>query len=498
MLDRRAHARATLVACLFLAQTAAGMAAERPDAPLDGDGRPRAAVCFAPGTPWTVVEAYGRRFASGPAVSIDLPGGTVPSYQLGSSAWTRTATDPGPLGQGDPLTLTWSVVPDGTSVDGFAGEARASSNLRATLDRIYGSSAVWLPIFERIFARWGELSGITYVHEPSDDGAAMTNSSMPGGQLGVRGDLRISGHRIDGTNGILAYNFYPNAGGDMVIDTADGNFNDTGGDSLILRNVLAHEHGHGLGIAHVCPVNETKLMEPFLSLRFDGPQHDDILAANRLYGDDRERNDTSATATSIGPIAVGQSLSERTRSIDDDADQDFYAVTVGPAQALSVRVQPLGFTYQSGPQTSQCSSGSSFNSLTVHNLGVEVRDRNGTTVLATATAQPAGQPESLANVTLGGAGTYYVRVFGASTNNAQLYDLTVDSTGSALLPTIYESADATLIVDPANAVGSAAAGPYGLTPKGTADLLFYQVDDGTGNPALLRMVRSGSELTLYF
>ena len=70
---------------------------------------------------------------------------------------------------------------------------------------------------------------------------------------------------ITGNFGILAYNFFPNSG-DMVIDVPDSFYNNTSNNSLGLRNTLAHEHGHGLGLSHVCPVNQTKLMEPFISL----------------------------------------------------------------------------------------------------------------------------------------------------------------------------------------------------------------------------------------
>ena len=35
-------------------------------------------------------------------------------------------------------------------------------------------------------------------------------------------------------------------------------------------NVLTHEHGHGLGIAHVCPINNTKLMEEHFNHRSFG------------------------------------------------------------------------------------------------------------------------------------------------------------------------------------------------------------------------------------
>ena len=77
----------------------------------------------------------------------------------------------------------------------------------------------------------------------------------------MRGDIRISGHYIDGNSNTLAYNYYPDTG-DMVIDTGDNYFNSTFSDSIRLFNVLQHEHGHGLALPHVCPMNETKLMEP--------------------------------------------------------------------------------------------------------------------------------------------------------------------------------------------------------------------------------------------
>jgi len=106
---------------------------------------------------------------------------------------------------------------------------------------------------------------------PNDDGNPISNvgSAYPG-SLGVRGDVRIGGHLIDGNSNILSYNYFPN-NGDMVIDTADNFYENLTGNSLGLRNVLAHEHGHGLGFEHVCLINQTKLMEPFISFAFDGP-----------------------------------------------------------------------------------------------------------------------------------------------------------------------------------------------------------------------------------
>jgi hypothetical protein len=370
------------------------------------------ALCFAPDTPDHVVQAAMARAAlAHEALSLAPPSPGL-KYQL-AGRWSFTATQGCCLSQGDPTILTWSIVPDGTPIPGYNGEPSAASTLRSFLDSIYGSQSVWLPIFQSVFDRWSEVAGVTYVYEPSDDGATLGGAS---GSLGVRGDVRIGGHPIDGNSGILAYNFYPNTG-DMVIDTPDSFYTNTGGGSIRLRNVLAHEHGHGLGFAHVCPVNRTKLMEPYLTTSFDGPQLDDILAANRHYGDRLEHADTVGTAATVGtlPTVLGD------LSIDDNADVDLFRVTAAANLALAVEVRPVGWTYLQGPQ---CVAGTSFDALRIHDLSVTVLDQDGSTILAASDNGGLGDPETLAEVELpSGAGDYFVRVDGDSTDSAQMYEI---------------------------------------------------------------------------
>ena len=380
-------------------------------------------ACFAPGTDPALVERYHQRFSS--SLTSSLSGGGLKFTFNDGDRWTTTATNGGGLGQGDPTVLTWSIVPDGTSIFGYIGEPTSPSNLRACLNSSYGSQANWLPLFQQVFDRWASLNGVTYVYEPNDDGSPWTSTNIASGVLGVRGDVRISGHFIDGNSNVLAYNFFPNFG-DMVIDTGDNTYNNTANNSLILRNVLAHEHGHGLGLAHVCPVSQTKLMEPFLSTAFDGPQFDDILATHRGYGDTLEHNDTPGTASDLGSIAAGGSVMLDDRSIDDNSDPDLFRFTVGAGADASVTVTPLGSTYLSGPQNpnGSCSPGSNYNALDNQNLVLEILDTNGTTVLASANNTGAGGAESLTGIALPGAGSYFVDVSGAS-NEAQLYELSL-------------------------------------------------------------------------
>ncbi len=379
-------------------------------------------ACFAPGTPASVVEAHATRRSWQLLTSLREPSGDRHQFADGNR-WTRTATDGSGLGQGDPTTLTWSVVPDGLSITGYGGEATSPSNLRAFLDSTYGSSAVWIPLLQGVFDRWSELTGLRYVYESSDDGATFPTGE---GVLGVRGDVRLAGHAIDGTSGVLAYNFYPNLG-DMVLDTADGVLQNTNNNSLVLRNVLSHEHGHGIGIPHVCPVNQTKLMEPYLTTAFDGPQHDDIVAANRGYGDRYEDSDTPGTATPIGSAPAAVVLDDL--SADDPGEPDYFRFTVGSNSSVTVSVAPIGNSYLSGAQSSggACSQGNLIDTSSLQDLSVEILDRDGTTVLAAADANGPGVGELLEGIGLdSGAGSYFALVRGSGQDDAQLYRLEID------------------------------------------------------------------------
>lgn len=387
-----------------------------PDCTAPTDLSDEVHVVFAPDTPPATVQAYE-----------DLAHRDgIDAFSFGDTdRWSRTATNSTTLTQGDATVIRWSVVPDGTPISGYNGEPAAPSNLRSWLAGIYGSNPnstlaadqPWFDEMQSVFDRWSAVSGVTYVYESADDGRAL--GSQYGGSINVRGDVRISGHYIDGPSNILAYNFYPTVG-DMVLDTGDTFFNNTGSNSIRLRNTMAHEAGHGLGLGHVTPVNGTKLMEPSISLAYDGPQADDILAVNRGYGDRLEKsggNNTAATATAL----TGNTFTVDTISIDDDSDVDWFRFTVGAGSSVSVTVTPTGSTYTSNSVT--------FNSLTQSNLAFSIYSGNGTTVLTTVNATAAGLAETLSNYNLSAAGTYYVRVSG-SANAAQMYRLSGTISGA--------------------------------------------------------------------
>lgn len=392
-------------------------------------------VCWHPDTDQEVIDDFYKKNGGMPGNSLIAADGQ--KYQL-AGRWSSTATNGGGLGQGDPTTLTWSFVPDGTGFSngcGVTGEDdNDPSNLIAFLDTQFGAGPggadltmrPWFTHFQKVFDRWEELTGNTYVYEDDDDGADFGGGSV-GGVLNVRGDVRIGGHRLDGNSGVLACNYFP-SNGDMIFDTDDNFYNS--GNTLGFENVISHEHGHGLGFAHSCPTNNTKLMEPYINTGFDGPQEDDILAGNRYYGDPNENNDSSGSAKALGAVSNGNPATETMVSIDDDSESDFYSFSVSGTDDVSVTVTPTGTTYLSGPQSGGC-MGTNFDAKSQSDLGVELIDTDGTTVLATADFAAIGFEEVICNQSLS-AGTYFVRVFGDA-NVVQMYDLRVE-VGTIICP----------------------------------------------------------------
>lgn len=399
---------------------------------------------FAPGTSPEYVE------------EVEEAMGHEPAEARVNNTWATTATNGGGNSIGDPVTVTWSLVPDGSLLDPDSDsnpnsenpQNRANSDLITRLGQIYGvttndsdyTDEAWFPHFQSVFDRWEAVSGINFVYEPNDDGQAHSYGAT--GQIGVRGDIRIGGTNIDGNSGVLAYNYYPNGGGDMVIDTADSFYENLQGNSLRLRNVVAHEVGHGIGFAHVL-TDVDKLMNPYINLGIDGPQFDDILAVNRAYGDNYEAssgvgdpsgNETTGDATDLGTFGDGDSLtigSDATTafitpnqtdfvSIDDDSDSDVFEFTVSDNSTVSITLTSVGPTYQEGPQSG--GSQEELNASEQSDLTLELIDSNGSTVLQTSNSAGLGGVESITGVDLSTAGTYFIRVTGTA-DATQFYTL---------------------------------------------------------------------------
>jgi hypothetical protein len=369
-----------------------------------------------------------------------------------SDRWFRTATEGFNSTRGNPRTLTYGVVPDGTTINGTSRsteDASDPSDLVAFLNSTVGDESVWSALIDDAYQRWGELSGLTMIRETNDDGVAMGQSGSRG-QLGVRADMRIGGRFIDGDgSGVLAYNYTPD-NGDQVIDTSNTSFyGRTSNNYRALRNVLMHEAGHGLGFSHFESNNSNGLMEPLINTSFDGPQHDDILAVQRNYGDALEKNggnDSVANATGLGvfsgadTLSIGTDADDNTAfvaasetdfvSIDGTSDTDVFSFSLLGTDVFefTLLLDPKGPTYNEGPQDG---AQSVFNTKALTDLELELLDSSGS-ILASANLTAAGDSETINTVLT--PGDYFARVSTASgaTDNVQLYRL--DVTADTLLP----------------------------------------------------------------
>ena len=141
------------------------------------------------------------------------------------AAWLSTAAQ-ATVPDGAPVQLSWSIAQDGTPIPAVQMvESSDPSDLISVFDMQYGAGTggndltqrPWFSLFDDSFQRISSLAGISFTFEPNDDGftgPAPIASNSPPGVTGIRGDIRIDGHLIDGpAGGPLAYNYYPVNGG---------------------------------------------------------------------------------------------------------------------------------------------------------------------------------------------------------------------------------------------------------------------------------------------
>ena len=356
-----------------------------------------------------------------------------------------TALGQGGVDDGTPITLTWSYVRDGTPIGQNCSGADISaqninSDLIAFLTAAFGSgpttandftTAPWHPVFVEAFAEWSTITGITFLYEPNDDNSLVVNTS---GSSGTRGDIRLAGLTIDGNSNTLACAYSPQSG-DVLIDTDDNfyanNVNPDGSVTNSFLNTIAHEIGHALTFNHVCPQDQTKLMEPNVTSSFRGTQFSELLGGNFIYGDPLENINNTATAEPLGSIGLTTNVSRDDLSIDNDAETDFFSFTAGATGTITITVTPVGETAYDYIEQSACSSPNPnmTNTQANGNLSLTLLNAVGAPVL-TADLTAAGNPETLAAPVVAGT-LYFVQVdaalptSGEEATQLQLYDLAV-------------------------------------------------------------------------
>ncbi len=351
--------------------------------------------------------------------------------------WSATQIDGGGLQRGDPVTLRWSIVPDGQSYS-----RSNNSELVDFLDHAWGvrrgprmfdyTSRPWWTVIDNAYAQYNRVSGISLVYVPE--------LTLEGTSTGLFGDIRIGGEIIDGTpGGTLADNTFPNAG-DMRIDTSredDGSVGSYFSTEPGLRNLVIHETGHGVGLGHTAFVNNSAkaVMEGGLRTDIWGLQFDDVYALNRQYGDPRERNggnDAASTASVLGDLGTTGTVSIGTDAIDSVVDQfdddwvgidgvsdfDWYRFSVTGDCFANIRLAPIGPTYTTVAQ-------GTINAAAMSDLAMQLFiDGPRSTRLTSADRNGIGGTELIPSQLLPNMGNYLIRIGGDQDFN-QFYQLDI-------------------------------------------------------------------------
>jgi hypothetical protein len=325
------------------------------------------------------------------------------------------------------VDLTYSFLPDGVNMPSLNSSDSSGQNvIHARLNALFGDEATWKALFRDAFDQWEAATGNTYTQVP-DDGASWPSSGGVDTPGQTRGDIRIGMRSIDGVGGFLGFNNFPGAGGDMVLD-ADENWGNVNFNFRFLRNVIMHEHGHGLGLAHVCPVEFNKLMEPIFAFDFDGPQLDDIRGVHRMYGDPLEPNNSIGSPSAPGEYGLVPNLqiAYEGASLHRWFDVDHYAVNVSTQSTLSVSVTPFGWIYPSEATINGFTCVTPFpstNAIAAQNLVLQILDSVGNQI-ALASSTAAGNPESITNLSLP-PGNYVIRVSSSFTSSTPGEDVQI-------------------------------------------------------------------------
>jgi hypothetical protein len=314
-----------------------------------------------------------------------------------------------------PIRVTYSFVPDGTSVLG------STSNLYSTMSSQGVSQAAWQQAFQEAAAIWEMVANVNLVLV-SDDGTAISGAGNQQGDSRF-GDIRISAMSLP--SGTLAGTFAPppdNGGtlaGDIVVNSSVL-WNSYGYD---LPTVAIHELGHALGMDH------STLTYAQMYAYYTGAKNilaaDDIAGIQSIYGarpadryDAQVSNNSPYTATDFSGFAATGQGTITGLDISSNSDPDWYKVTV-PANTngtMTVTMQSTGL--------------SSLNPrLYLHNSSFQIL----------STAYVPGAYGATVSLTLTGVSpnqVYYVRCTSAAggVTGVGAYGLQLNFTGGSMAP----------------------------------------------------------------
>lgn len=430
-----------------------------------------------------------------------------------SNRWTSTATNGTLPGIGSPMTLTWSIVPDGLALGTVYTDPATNptpvSRLIARFDELYNvplanrvsdlTARPWFAEMQTVFNIYGSKTGITYVYV-SDDGAP--NGSA--GVVGARGDVRIGGTDLAGP---FAYNGFPPSG-DMVINTLKTEF----ANPSTLRLIFGHEHAHGLGLGHVVVDGSNSLsVVAGAGGNSNGAQLDDLSVILRAYGDVREKIPTDSTLANARPLGalpastlltvgtLGTNLPVLAAETDfpfssHSTDLDFFKFSVTSAQRVIVKLTPQGPTYSYLPEGG---TNTTINLSSQADLTLQLQNSAGTQ-LSAKDLVGTGLIEGIV-FDLPAAGDYFVRV-GNKMAKGQFYRLDIGipaafepAAGNYYQAEFNTAGDVEGWIPSANLPEFAATGgslvgtSNGVDPFFTRSGLFFQ-GGGSGQPGASKVL----------
>ena len=246
----------------------------------------------------------------------------------------------------NPAIVTYSFVPDGTSIGGVA------SNLFSAMNALF-PTATWEHAIQDAAAVWGAVADINFV-QVGDNGAAIGSAGDQQGDPHF-GDIRIGGYS-EGA-GVLASADLPppvNGGtdaGDVFFNTNPAQVSwQTNGSNYDLETVALHEFGHALGLSHN-PTLTQAVMYAYYEGAHNGLNADDASGAESIYAarpldsyEAADNNTSYANAVDIsGNVNGNKQASLPNLQVPTNSYVEFFKVVVpaGNNGSIAVTAQSL-------------------------------------------------------------------------------------------------------------------------------------------------------------